>query len=94
MTQSHHLALPKPAGSVAGDWQLFNFPEDTHRVLTWSRHDAAGVVVAVEGTQYADGRIDRAVVVRPESADVELTAANARRLAAALLDAADAMDLV
>ena len=87
--------VPVPAGAVVGDWE--NLSEhvedmDVFRFLTWSRHDAAGVVVAVEGTQYGDGGVDRYIALRPESFRDELTAADARRLAAGLLDAADSLD--
>src|SRR5689334_4549520 len=62
------------------------------RRLTWSRHDAAGVIVAVAGAQFADGYVERSVELQAESPDVELTAAAARMLAAALLNAADSFD--
>ena len=44
-TLSNQPALPVPAGAVAGDWdQLTDAPDDLLRFLTWSRHDAAGVL--------------------------------------------------
>ena len=46
----------------------------------------------VEGRQYADGRVDRYIVLRPDGFRDELTAADARRLAAGLLDAVDSLD--
>jgi hypothetical protein len=85
--------LPIPTGAFAGDWNPFTgHPDDLLRFLTWSRHDAAGVVVAVEGAQYADGRVDRYIRLCASSEDLELTPAAARKFAAALLDAADALD--
>lgn len=84
-----------PTGAVAGDWSdLSGFFDDDqpHRVVTWSRHDAAGIVIAVDGTQHADGSIDRRITMCPATLDPELDARSARQLAAALLDAADALD--
>ncbi|KUI29479.1 hypothetical protein AU196_03875 [Mycobacterium sp. IS-1742] len=75
-----------------GDWHRSEHPEDVFRCLTWSRHDAAGLVVAVEGAQYADGRIERHVAAYPIAGCLELAAADARRLAGALLDAAEVLD--
>lgn len=47
------LPMPLPAGAIAGDWFVgTGHPDDVSRVLTWSRLDAAGAVVAVEGAQY------------------------------------------
>ncbi|MGA5466588.1 hypothetical protein [Mycobacterium sp. NPDC050041] len=88
----HLLRLPRPVGAVIGDWHLSEYVEDIYRTLTWSRHDVAGTMIAVEGAQYADGRIERHVVALPYCADFELTAADARRLAGALLDAAEVVD--
>ncbi|WP_226864381.1 hypothetical protein [Mycolicibacterium baixiangningiae] len=86
--------IPVPVGAVAGDWPgPGTHPEDLMRFLTWSRHDAAGAVVAVEGVQYADGRVaEPQIVVYPGGASLELTASTSRQLAAALLDAADALE--
>lgn len=99
MTQSEDAVsnaqrIPVPTGAVAGDWPgPGTHPDDLMRFLTWSRHDTAGAVIAVEGVQYADGRIDEPhVVVYPGGASLELTAATSRQLAAALLNAADALD--
>jgi len=42
--------LPVPAGATADDWSdLTDIDGDMARSLTWSRHDAAGVGVAVDG---------------------------------------------
>ncbi|WP_322860114.1 hypothetical protein U8D42_12735 [Mycobacterium europaeum] len=84
---------PIPAGAVAGDWFDVGDP-DAHRMLTWSRHDVIQVRITVEGTQYVDGRVERRVTLYPNSSDVDLTAAGARQLAAALLNAADALDML
>ena|SRR5690349_1281305 len=83
--------IPVPAGAAAGDWcDDTDFLEDVCRSLVWSRHDAAGVAVSVAGVQYADGRVDSHIVL--DCRDAELTAAEARQLAAALLDAAECLE--
>jgi hypothetical protein len=81
--------LPVPPGATADDWSDLTDSIDggVARALTWSRHDTNKIGVAVDGWQHADGTIDRAV--SQYDADKELTAADARQLAAALLDAAD-----
>jgi hypothetical protein len=91
MTQTDVPDLPIPSDAVPGDWTCFNgHAEDWIRTLTWSRHDATGAGVAVQGAQYADGHVDRYVYLSDVSD--ELTPAAARQLAAALLDAADVLD--
>ncbi|ORA13585.1 hypothetical protein [Mycobacterium asiaticum] len=81
-----------PAGAVAGNWFEFSgVPGDVMRYLTWSRHDAAGAVIAVEGTQAGDGQLISRCISVYENTE-ELTAVQARQLAAALLNAADSLD--
>lgn len=71
-------ARPIPAGAVAGDWFEFSgVPGDVLRHLTWSRHDAAGVVVAVECTQDGDDQLISQCISLYDSTE-ELTAASAR----------------
>lgn len=83
--------LPVPAGATADDWlDLTDIHGDMARALTWSHHDTDKVGVTVDGWQYADGRVERSVSLY--DADKELSAADARRLAAALLNAADELD--
>jgi hypothetical protein len=84
--------LPVPAGATADDWcDLTDIHGDMARALTWSRHDTDRVGVAVDGWQNIDGTIVRGVSLY-DAQDKELTAADARRLAAALLNAADELD--
>lgn len=83
--------VPVPVGAVPGDWCFLGspYPEEAYRSLTWARFDAAGIVVAIEGAQYGDGRVHRFVGVD----GTELASSvDARQLAAALLNAADALD--
>jgi hypothetical protein len=87
--------LPIPAGAIAGDCYDIggcDHPADISRTLTWSLHDVDEVRVTVAGAQYADGRVDRYVLLHPDRRDVELTAAGAHQRAAALLNAADSLD--
>lgn len=85
-------ACPIPAGAVAGEWFEFTgVPGDVLRHLTWSRHDAAGVVVTVEGDQAGDGQLISQCISLYERIE-DLSAAGARQLAAALLNAADSLD--
>lgn len=82
-----------PANAAAGAWFFLNsrHPDEAYRHLTWARFDAAGLVVAVEGAQYGDGRVERLVAL--DGGRIELARpADARQLAAALLDAADALE--
>ena len=90
MTNVPDLAVPP--GATADDWcDLTGIDGDIARALTWSRHDTDKVGVAVDGWQYADGAITRCISLY-DAEDNELTAPDARRLAAALLNAADELD--
>ncbi len=85
------LALPIPAGATADDWlDPVNATDQVGRSLTWSSHDAARVGITVDGWQYASGLFDRYVSLY--DTDHKLSAADARQLAAALIQAADALD--
>ena len=52
--------LPIPPGATAGDW-LTDYRGEGARSLEWSKHDAAGIGVAVDGWQFVDGRVERCV---------------------------------
>ena len=64
------------------------------RPYTASARDVGPVTVELAGVQYADGQVRRYILTRPNSFgnDGEMTAAQARALAAALLDAADEIE--
>ncbi len=83
---------PLPAGATTdGTWSdLRDVEGDCVRSLEWSRHDAAGIGVAVDGWQHLDGRVESHVSLY--DAEKELTAESARQLAAALLEAADELE--
>jgi hypothetical protein len=83
--------LPAPPGATADDWlDLTDIDGDMARALTWARYDTDKIGVAVDGWQTAGGDVTRAVSLY--DTEKELTAADARRLAAALLNAADELD--
>ena len=85
------LPVPAPAGATADDWgYLTGIDNDRARALLWSRHDTDKIGVAVDGWQTAHGDITRGISLY--DTDKELTAADARQLAAALLNAADQLD--
>ena len=91
MTQ-HTPNLPIPAGATADrDWPSITSDGVPVRGLVWSEHNTAKVGLSIYGQQYGDdGRWTRAISLFGD--DVELTAGEARELAAKLLEAADAMD--
>ena len=73
------------------------FPEDVVRYSTWSRHDKEKVGVGVEGEQYGDGEVCRHIALYSKDVHRDLrdiTADGARQLAAALIEAADALDRI
>ena len=84
--------IPLPAGATTDGWLSVRHDDgDAIRCLEWSRHDtgmAAGV--SVDGWQDEHGRVDRHIGLY----DVpdEMTADDARRLAATLIEAANALD--
>lgn len=85
--------IQTPAGAVADDWHNpSGHIEDVSRTLTWSIHDVDDSTVAVQGEQYADGRVQRSILMLPEGRDSDLTSDQARQIAAALVAAADVLD--
>jgi hypothetical protein len=66
-----------PAGATADEWCDGPGQFDVSRTLSWSTHDTPKVGVGVDGTQYADGRIERFVALFPD--EDRLSAVEARR---------------
>jgi hypothetical protein len=54
------ISSPTAPGATAGDW-LTDCSGEGARSLEWSKHDAAGIGVAVDGWQFEDGRVERCV---------------------------------
>jgi hypothetical protein len=89
---SNAPTIPVPAGATADEWNAITSAiGDTVRSLEWSRHDAAGIGVAVDGWQDSTGQVSRCISLYDTECK-ELTAEDARQLAAALIEAADELD--
>lgn len=92
MTTTNIPNLPVPAGATADDWPSITADGVLVRTLVWSEHDTEKVGVSVCAEQYGDdGRFTPEIVLFACDG-ASLDAAAARQLAAALLDAADALD--
>jgi hypothetical protein len=95
-TTTDNLAnVPHPAGATAvHEWDPYADTATTTRYFrggSWviERADRAiDMCLQVDGIQHADGRVERFVVLD----DDNMTAALARRLAAALVEAADEVE--
>ncbi|MBV5244332.1 hypothetical protein KUF57_12385 [Mycolicibacterium sp. PAM1] len=85
----NHVTVPEGA-TVDGWYSVRSSDGDAIRSLEWSRHDVAGIGIAVGGTQSENGDVTQAIVLF----DVpdELTAGDARSLAVKLVEAADALE--
>ena len=77
------VAAPADAGGTINDWEEWG--DGYGRMYTVSNRGA----VEIFGVQFDDGRIERNILCR---ADCDMTAADARRLAQALIEAADELD--
>jgi hypothetical protein len=82
--------IPVPADAVDDVEQWQRWRGEYSRLYTVWSHREQTWAVQVYGTQYTDGRVERHVVT--ESPDAGMSAGDARRYAAALLDAADVLD--
>jgi len=89
--------IGRPAGATA----VFHCGERTDgrgwsREFTGATRRVAGVSLTIEGTQFADGGIERQLYVvvddLPDSVGGALNADGARQLAAALIEAANELD--
>jgi hypothetical protein len=80
-----------PDGALrVGDWETYDGSGGAQsRTVVWAEHHGGGV--AVDGRQWPDGTTDAAVSIYVGDGE-PLDAAQARKLAAALLDAADGLD--
>lgn len=85
--------VPLPAGATSDGWSSVRHDDgDAIRSLLWSTHDtpSSGVGVEVAGSQDEHGVVERHVAIYADYP--ELTADQARELAGALNEAADALD--
>jgi len=84
--------VPIPAGATADDWPSITVDGVPVRSLTCSEHDTAKVGVSVGGVPFGDdGRYSRAIMLFGGDG-ATLDAADARALAAKLLEAAESLD--
>ena len=88
--QSLHADIELPADAVGevNEWQRWHGTYS--RLYTIWSHVENSLRVEVFGTQHADGQVERHIVT--EWPDAGMSAAEARRGAAALLNAADVLD--
>ena len=85
--------LPVPAGATADGWDhSVTYDGVPVRGLEWFRRDVGGVGIAVDGFQTAEGEVTCGISVYGQM--YERGAEEARALAAALIEAADALDRV
>ena len=94
LAQALHAGIPAPSDATeVDDWTEWD--EGIYaRAFTVATRDAGPMAVEVAGVQYASGHTRRYILTRPNSFgnDGEMTAAQARALAAELLNAADTLD--
>jgi hypothetical protein len=89
-TRDQQPEIPLPAGvDEVGQWQPGAVP---HRVLFGATRRVDHVTVDSSAHQRSDGRIDTALVHLDAHLDERLSGAQARQVAAALLNAADDID--
>jgi len=84
--------ITAPAGTTTGYWER-NLERDCwSRTLLWASHgEGEKATVDISGSQYDDGTHDVGITVWGVSEGEPLTAAQARRLAVHLLQAADSL---
>lgn len=83
--------VPTPPGATGDSWDhSVTFDGVPIRGLEWFRRTAGKIGVAVDGSQTADGAYTCGISTYGEV--IEIGAAEARELAAALVEAADVLD--
>jgi hypothetical protein len=101
VTGALYADLPSPPGAVdVGDWISPSDDDDDPRPVRyftgnqWATEpdDGQTITVKVSGAQYGDGSMQRQVCIESIADPVFLTAEQAHRAAAALVDAADEVD--
>ncbi|WP_099025893.1 hypothetical protein [Mycolicibacterium palauense] len=86
--------VPIPAGATADDWPSITEDGVLMRTLTWSEHDTPKVGVSVSAEQRADDGSYTPEISVFGADGIGLSADEARRLAAMLIEAADALEAV
>lgn len=82
-----HIATP-PGAARCYHWDT----EEGHRDFEGVTAEIGRAYLTVEGRQYADGRCERTIMLIRDDRHGGLSSAQARELAAALLNAADELD--
>lgn len=88
---THVPNLPIPPGATTDDLAMWSEPDcdgDMDRSLVWSRHDAAGVGVSIDGMQSTTGYICRHISLY-DAEGKELTGDQAIALGKALIEAGE-----
>jgi hypothetical protein len=86
--------IPLPAGVIqSDDWLSITRDDVAVRSLVWSNHDTEHSYISIDGCQYGDdGRFERQISVWAKHGEMALTAAEARFVAAKLIEAADELE--
>jgi len=92
-TDTHPISnIPLPHGATADDWPSVDHDGVLVRSLEWGRFDTSKVGVSIDGSQRADGAYTRGISFYGVSEGQPIDSAQARELAAALIEAADELD--
>jgi hypothetical protein len=84
--------VPVPAGAVTTyEWDDTHTPTPS-RYWSGTRRRVGRAEILLDGTQWADGRIDRCLTVYGVNTDQNMPADTARKIAAALMQAANELD--
>ncbi|MGD9620076.1 MAG: hypothetical protein AB7G47_09725 [Mycolicibacterium sp.] len=84
--------VPVPAGATPDGWHSVDHDGVLVRSLEWSRYDAGKISVSIDGSQRATGEYDKRIAFYGAAEGETITADQARRFAAALIEAADELD--
>lgn len=91
-TTEHFADVPTPAGvTTISEW------DDTHtstpsRFWSGTRRLIGDAEIVLDGTQWADGRVERCLTVYGVNTDQNMPTDTARKIAAALMAAANELD--
>jgi hypothetical protein len=87
--------VPPPAGAVeVCEWDdhLFNPDHRPSRYFVGTMRRVGPVEVLVDGTQWVDGSVELSLTVHGVDNDTSIPTDTARKIAAALIEAADELD--
>ncbi len=85
--------IPLPVGATSDGWTSIRAYDGCPvRALVWWHRDLGRISVSIDGWQDATGTLDREISVYGIEEGDPITAVDARRIAAALIEAADELD--